>query len=188
MKNSHLKHGSILLCMLLLVLISGCTSSEEFYEEASLSRDTAYYQWKNQREVQEQSQTRINGQLNLQDCMKLTLVNNKALQRVIQDKEIARGNELASYSAILPSVSLTGDYLRKDEVGSIGPITFGAVDNYSADLAVTQPIFAGGSIIARINTGKLFSLLTDQTVRATTQDVIYDAGRSYYDVLLNQHF
>src|SRR4030043_1464265 len=119
MKNSHLKHGSILLCMLLLVLKSGCTSSEEFYEEASLSRDTAYRQWKNQREVQEQSQTRINGQLSLKDCLKLTLVNNKTLQRIIQEKEIARGNELMSYSAILPSASLTGNYTRLDEVRSV---------------------------------------------------------------------
>src|SRR4030042_4171971 len=100
MKILHLKHGSLLLCMLLLFQLAGCTSSEEFYQEATLSRDTAYHQWKSQREVQEQSQTRIKGQLSLQDCMKLTLLNNKTLQRVIQEKDIARGNELASYSAI----------------------------------------------------------------------------------------
>jgi outer membrane protein len=187
MKNIKLKYIPLLLCILFLALIGGCTSSEEFYEEARLSRDVAYQQWKSQREVEEQSQTKIKGQLSLQDCLKLTLVNNKTLQRVLQEKEIARGNELKSNSAILPSVTLTGDYLRKDEVGSIGPITFGDVDNYSADLVVTQPIFAGGSIIAKINAGKLLSLFTDQTVRATTQDVIYETERSYYDVLLNQH-
>jgi outer membrane protein TolC len=187
MKNSYLKHGLLLLNILLLILITGCTSSEKFYEEASLSRDAAYQQWKNQREAQEQSQTRIKGQLSLQDCLKLTLVNNKTLQRVIQEKEIARGNELGSYSAILPSINLTGEYLRKDKVGSLGPITFGDVDNYSIGLSVTQPFFAGGSIIAKINAGRLFSLLTDQTVRAATQDVIYQAEHSYYDVLLNQH-
>jgi outer membrane protein TolC len=187
MKIKWLKHALLVLCMLLLIRLAGCTSSEEFYKEATLSRDTAYHQWKSQREAQEQSQTRINGQLSLQDCLKLTLVNNKTLQRVIQEKEIARGNELKSYSAILPSVSLTGDYTRLDEVPSIAGFTIGDLDNYSVDLMVTQPIFAGGSIIARINAGKLFSLLTDQTVRAATQDVIYQAERSYYDVLLNQH-
>jgi outer membrane protein TolC len=187
MKNSYLKQGLLLLSILLLILISGCTSSEKFYEEVSLSRDAAYQQWKNQREAQEQSQTRIKGRLSLQDCLKLTLVNNKTLQRVIQEKEVARGNELRSYSAILPSVSLTGDYTRLDEVRSIAGFTMGDVDNYSVDLRVTQPFFAGGSIIAKINAGRLFSLLTDQTVRAATQDVIYQAEHSYYDVLLNQH-
>jgi outer membrane protein TolC len=187
MKIEGPKHALLVLCMLLLLQLAGCTSSEEFYKEATLSRDTAYRQWKSQREVQEQSQTRINGQLSLQDCLKLTLVNNKTLQRIIQEKEIARGNELKSYSAMLPSVNLTGDYTRLDEVPSVAGFTMGDVDNYSTDLVVTQPIFAGGSIIAKINAGRLFSLLTDQTVRAATQDVIYEAERSYYDVLLNQH-
>jgi outer membrane protein len=191
MKIERLKHALPVLGMLLLIQLASCTSSEEFYKEATLSRDTAYRQWKSQREVQEQSQTRINGQLSLKDCLKLTLVNNKTLQRVVQEKEIARGNELKSYSAMLPSVNLTGDYTRLDKVSSFsvggGTVTLGDVDNYSAGLTVTQPVFAGGSIVAKINAGKLFSLLTDQTVRATTQDVIYEAERSYYDVLLNQH-
>lgn len=187
MKILLIKNGSLLLCMLLLLLLTGCTSSEEFYEDASLSRDAAYRQWKNREEIREQSQTRINGRLSLKDCLKLTLVNNKTLQRIVQEKEIARGNELKSYSAILPSASLSGDYTRLDEVQSIAGFTIGDVDNYSVGLRVTQPIFAGGSIIAKINAGRLFSLLTDQTVRAATQDVIYTAERSYYDVLLNRH-
>ena len=187
MKNKHLKLVLIVVDILFLLQLAGCTSSEQFYDDATLSRDAAYRQWKNQKKVQEQSQTRIKGQLSLQDCLKLTLINNKVLQRVIQEKEIARGNKLASYSAILPSVNLTGDYTRLDEVSSVAGFTIGDVDNYSADLVVTQPIFAGGSIIAKINAGKLFSLITNQTVRATTQDVIYDAECSYYDVLLNQH-
>jgi len=173
------------------VLITGCTSSEEFYQEVSLSRDAAYRQWKSRKEIQKQSQTQINGELSLKDCLKLTLVNNKTVQHIVQEKEIARGNKLMSYSAVLPSVDITGDYTRLDEVSSFsvggGAVTLGDLDNYSVGLRVTQPVFAGGSIIAKINAGKLFSLLTDQTVRAVTQDVIYEAQLSYYDVLLNQH-
>jgi len=191
MRGQKSSHGhwlqTVLAVATLGVLIAGCTSSEEFYQEVSLSRDAAYRQWKNCKEQQKQSQTHISGKLRIEDCLKLALVNNKTLQRVIQEKETARGERLKSYSAILPSVSLTGDYLRKDEVASLGSITFGDLDNYSAGLRVTQPVFAGGSITARLNAGKLFSLLTDQTVRAATQDVIYAAERSYYDVLLNQH-
>ncbi|MFA5240066.1 MAG: TolC family protein [Phycisphaerae bacterium] len=190
-RKTKIKLGSAVLLTLVLLQLAGCTSSEEYYQEASLSRDSAYHQWKNQREVQEQSQTRINGQLSLNDCLKLTLVNNKALQRIVQEKEIARGNTLMSYSAILPSVDVTGNYTRLDKVSSFsigsGTVSLGDVDNYSAGLRVTQPVFAGGAIIAKINAGKLFSLLTDQTVRAATQEVIYEAEHSYYDVLLNQH-
>lgn len=167
--------------------LAGCVSSEQFYHEVSLSREAAYRQWKSRRKRREQSQTHISGKLSIEDCLKLTLVNNKTLQRVAGEKEIARGSELKSYSAILPAVNLASDYMRKDEVASLGPITFGDLDNYSAGLRVTQPIFAGGSIIAKINAGKLVSLLADQTVRAVLQNVVYTARHCYYDVLLNQH-
>jgi len=125
------------------------------------------------------------------------LVNNKVLQSIVQEREVARGERLKSYSAILPTVNLTGDYTRLDEVtsfeidnpitGEKGKIQFGDVDNYSVGLMVSQPIFAGGSIPARINSAKLLSLLTDETVRAAVQDVVYAAEHAYYDVLLSQH-
>ena len=192
MKRLWRKCGWFVLGVLITLQLSGCTSSEQFYEEVSLSRDAAYRQWKSRKEHQKQSQTQISGELSMEDCLKLTLVNNKTLQRVVQEKEIARGERFKSYSAILPSVDLTGDYTRLDEVSSFdipggGTVTMGDVDNYSAGLRVTQPMFAGWSIIAKINAGKLFSLLTDQMVRATVQDVIYTAYYDYYDVLLDQH-
>jgi outer membrane protein TolC len=176
-------------------MLAGCVGSEQFYEQAGLSRETAYRQWMSRKERQEQAQPVISGKLTVQDCLKLALVNNKALQRVTEEREIARGERLKSYSAILPGVGLTGEYRRLDEVQSIkmppemggGSITMGDVDNYSVGLTVTQPIFAGGSISARLNSAKLFSLLTDETVRAAVQDVVYAAEHAYYDVLLSQH-
>jgi outer membrane protein TolC len=176
-------------------MLAGCVGSEQFYEQAGLSRETAYRQWMSRKERQEQAQPVISGKLTVQDCLKLALVNNKALQRVTEEREIARGERLKSYSAILPGVALTGERRRLDEVQSIKmppelggrSITMGDVDNYSVGLTVTQPIFAGGSISARLNSAKLFSLLTDETVRAAVQDVVYAAEHAYYDVLLSQH-
>ena len=183
------------LCPLFLV---GCLSSEQFYEEVSFSRESAYRQWKTRKERQERSQTHISGKLSTEDCLKLALANNKVLQRITEEKEIARGGRLKSYSAILPTVNLTGDYLRLDKVSSItipaipgltegGEITMGDVDNYTVGLRVSQPIYAGGLIKATIHAARLFSMLADETVRAAVQDLIYMATHSYYDVLLNQH-
>jgi outer membrane protein TolC len=177
----------VFILMTMPVFLAGCTSTEEYYNDVSLSRESAYNQWKGRKEQEDKSQVVISGELGLRDCIKLTLVNNKTLQRVAQDREIARGGELGSYSAMLPSVAVSVDYLRKDKVSSIGPFTIGDVDNYSMALRVTQPIFAGGSIIASMNAARLFRLLTDQTVRATTQEVLYAAEHAYYDVMLNQH-
>jgi outer membrane protein len=180
-------------CVVMVLILAGCTSTEQFYEDVSLSRETAYRQWKGRKERQETSQPHISGQLSVEDCLKLALANNKGLQRTLEEKQIARGEELKSYSAILPTVGLTADYKRLDMVSSMtipggGPkITMGDVDNYSAGLRVTQPIYAGGSITANLHAGRLFSLLTDQTVRSAVQDLIYTDSHAYYDVLLNQH-
>ena len=167
--------------------LTGCTSKEEFYEQVTLSRNTAYQQWKNRKQIEEQSQPVINGQLGIGDCVKLALLNNKKLQSIVQEKEAVRGQELKSYSAVLPSVGLSGNYTRQDKLTSLGSITMGDFDNYSAGLVVTQPIFDGGAMTAKVNAGKLFSLFADQTVRGAVQDVVYAAEHSYYDVLLNQH-
>ncbi len=185
--SNQLKTLLYRLALVLLAVSVGCTSSEEFYQEVSLSRDTAYHQWKTHKEIQKQSQTQIDGKLSLQDCLKLTLGNNKTLQSIVQEREFARGGEMVANSAALPSLDVTAEYTRLDEVPSIAGFTIGDVDNYSTGLRVTQPVFAGGAIIATINAGKIFSLMTDQVVRAATQDVIYSAEHNYYDVLLNQH-
>lgn len=169
-----------------IILLAGCPSSEEYYSQADLSRQTAYQQWKNRNEIEQQLQTKISGNLSLKDCLKLTLVNNKTLQSVVQEREFARGNEMAANSAILPSLGVTANYTRLDEVPSVAGFSIGDVDNYSVGLRVTQPVFAGGALVATVNAGKLFSLITDQTVRAATDDIIYSAQQSYYDVLLNQ--
>ena len=184
----------MLIGVLVTLQLAGCVSSEKYYEDVGLSREAAFRQWKSRKERQERSQPVISGKLNIADCTKLALVNNKVLQSIVQEREVARGERLKSYSAILPKVNLTGDYTRFDEVTSFEidtpagkeKIQFGDEDTYSAVLMVTQPIFAGGSIPARINAAKLLSLLTDETVRAAVQDMVYAAEHSYYDVLLSQ--
>jgi len=175
--------------------VVGCVSSEQFYEGASLSRDVAYRQWKHRKEREQRAQPLISGELGVEDSLKLALGNNKVLQRIVQEKEVARGENLKSYSAILPNVGLTGSYTRLDEVTSFDidtpagkeSIMFGDPDNYSAGLRVTQPIFAGGAIPATLNAARLASLLADETVRAAVQDVVYATEHAYYDLLLSQH-
>jgi len=187
MKKIGKKYKEIIFAVTAAVILTGCVSKEQYYEDITLSRQQAYQQWQSRKKAQKMAQTLINGELSLQDCIKLTIVNNKMLQSIVQEKEVARGEELRSYSAILPSLMLTYDYMRKDKVASLGPITFGDVDNYSAGLRVSQPIFDGGSMIARMNSARLFSLMTDETVRSTVQDILYLAIHAYHDVLLDQH-
>jgi outer membrane protein TolC len=180
----RLKLTIYVICSLVL---TGCVSKEEFYDDVSLSCESAYKQWEGRKEAEKQAQTVISGELSLEDCLKLTLTNNKTILRTLEEKEAARGGELSSYSGVLPSVDIIANYERLDKIGSIGPIKLGSLNNYSANLQVTQPIFAGGGNIARINAARLGSLLADQTVRAVIQETIFSSQLGYYSVLLAQH-
>ncbi|UCG47078.1 MAG: TolC family protein [Phycisphaerales bacterium] len=185
------EYGRPISILLAVLQIAGCGDSGRLYEQVRTSREIAYRQWKSRKQQREESEVRITGSLSVDDCLKLALANNKVLQGVVQEKEIARGEQLKSYSAILPNVGLTGNYRRLDEVSSFSiagkKITLGDLNNYSAALGVTQPIYAGGSIAARLHAARLFSLLTDQTVRAAVQELVYACTHSYYDVLISQH-
>jgi len=174
------------------VFFGGCASQEEFRRDVGLSREAAYRQWETRKSREDGAQPRISGKLSVEDCLKLTLVHNKMLQRTMEERDIAYGARLSASSAYLPSVGLSAQYLRKDEVPSLAvagmpPIQFGALDNYSAVLSVSQPIYAGGAISAQVRAARLLSLLTDEVVRAAVQDMVYAAETAYYNLLLHQH-
>lgn len=188
-------------CLLLAVawsmVLGGCKSREQLYEDVRLSRTAAYRQWENRKTREADQQVQISGKLGIGDCLKLTLLHNKMLQRTLEEKNVARGQLVSSQSAYLPNAGLSALYRRVEEVPSFeipDPLTgqpqkfsIGEVESYSAVLTVTQPIYAGGAIPARVRAARLFSLLADQTVRAATQDVVYSVETAYYNLLLSQH-
>ena len=49
--------------MLLTLQLAGCVSTEQFYEDVSLSRESAYRQWKDRKKLEKQSQIKIAGKL-----------------------------------------------------------------------------------------------------------------------------
>jgi outer membrane protein TolC len=165
--------------------------------EVRAARQAAYRQWQSRKDEETGLQPRISGKLTLEDSVKLTLAHNKMLQRTLEEKNVAYGQVVSSRSAWLPSVSVNGQYRRQEEVpafditdpisGMTQRIQIGTLDTYSVDLSVVQPIYAGGAISAQVRAAKILSLLTDQTVRAATQDVVYTVETAYYQLLLSQH-
>lgn len=163
--------------------------------DVNLSRTRAYQEWESSKGRQDEQRPHVSGKLGIEDSIKLTLAHNKMLQRTTEEREIARGANIGARSAYLPGVAVSAQYQRLDEVSSFEidtpegtqTLQLGDVDNYSVALAVTQPLYAGGAISARVRAARLLSLFADQTVRAATQDVVYAAETAYYDLLLNQH-
>lgn len=189
--------GWLAIAGVLSAFLGGCVANrKEMAEDVRLSRARAYQEWESRSERGQEQQPSIRGQLSLEDCIKLTLAHNKMLQRTLQEREIARGGVLSARSAYLPGANLSATYTRDQQVPSFdipGPnnttqhVQIGTVNNYSAVLTVTQPIYAGGAIPAQVQTATLLTLLADQTVRATTQDVVYTVETAYYNLLLDQH-
>jgi outer membrane protein len=174
------------------LFLGGCTSQKEFAGEVGLSRQAAYRQWENQKTQEEGQQPRISGKLSVEDGVKLALVHNKMLQQTLEERTIAEGQIVSSRSAYLPNVALSGQYTREELVSSFdvpgaGHVQLGTLNNYSAALTVTQPLYAGGAIRAQVELARLSSLLADQTVRAATQDVVYSTETAYYNLLLSQN-
>lgn len=132
----------------------------------------------------------IAGKLTLGDALRLALGGNKALQAAWKEHEIARGRVLESYGVALPNLTAGADYARLDEVPSFDvggqEVSLGVEDNYAAELTVRQPLFRGGAIPATLRTARLQALLSDETIRAVAQDVIFRVARDYYGVLLAQ--
>lgn len=170
--------------------VGGCMSDASLYNSVYSSRTSAYQSWQRSRTAEAESLPALSGKLSLQDAIKVALAYNKPLLAVIQDKEVARGRVIESYSEALPKVSGVANYTRLDELGGFNvggqSISIGELDNYSVDLQVRQPIFRGGAISAAIRAAKIFSYLTDETVRGQIQTTIFGVASNYYDTLLAQ--
>lgn len=178
--------------------VGGCESRSQYAREVKASRATAYREWESRKNREDEQQPKVSGKLTLEDSVKLTLGHNKMLERTLQEREIAHGQVMSARSAYLPNVGLTGRYARDQEVPSFDiptgdpnfptqHVQIGTVNNYSAVLTVTQPLYAGGAIRAQVQVANLLAQLADETIRATTQDVVYTAETAYYNLLLDQH-
>jgi len=170
---------------------AGCASQSQMYDRIRSYRAQAYHRWLRARENEEASKPRLKGTLSLEDALKVAMTHNKSLQATLQEREIASGMVTEAYSEVLPKVSATADYTRLDEVPSFSvggtSVSIGDVDNYSAGLEVSQPLFRGGAISAALRSSRWFTLLADEQVREAVQSVICDVAKAYYDVLLAQH-
>ncbi len=173
-----------------MILLGGCMDDNEFYTQVHTSRVSAYNDWSAQQRRQQGQTVQVGGSLMMADALKLALMNNNELLAAVENRQIAKGKVVESYSAVLPSVSAVGDYTRRDELTGFEVegwrIDFGQLDNYSAALVVRQPIYRGGAISAAMRAARLYALYSDEQVRAAIQKTLYETALAYYDTLLAQ--
>lgn len=174
-------------CVAALALTSaGCATREAITRDVEVTcrADAA-------REIPREPAVTVEGRLTLEDALKLALAHNKDLQAIRKESAIAAGRVLESYSAALPRLSADAGYTRLDEVSSFNvggqDISLGFTDNYSAGLTVRQPLYRGGAISATLRSAQLSAVLSDESIRAAVEGLVFQTAKDYFDVLLARH-
>ena len=118
------------------------------------------------------------GPLTISRAAAIALEHNRQIQIALQVKVKAKGLLIEATSGALPQLAFAGNYTRSD-------MSFlGTKDNYSLALNLTQPIYLGGSVRAAIRGAKVHTNIADEILRQRCQEVLFEAKRGYYDVLL----
>lgn len=174
--------------VLVLVLSAGCSLSSRIREEIRQSREKSYEDWLASREGKSSSRPLLHGGLSVEQAILVALQHSRKLEITLLEKQKARGMIIEAWAGAIPSIRLTANYTRLDKVSSFsaGPatVTVGDVNNISVVATLTQPLYRGGAIGAGIRAAKIYRYLTDERIRETVQEVIYDASKAYYNVLL----
>ena len=181
---SHCRRWRLVtLGLLAAVLASGCISSRAaYFRDLDRRRARAYSRWR--QEDPELNRPRLDGELSIEEAVRLALLYNPELQASLKEKEVARGTLWEAYSEALPTVELTAEYGRVD----VGTASFqlGERNSYSYRVRITQPLYKGGAMAIAARAARLFSYLTDEGIRASAENIILLVANSYYDAVLAQ--
>jgi len=175
-------------CTALAALTPGCVPSRSaYYSDLESERSAAYRRWEDEESEQER-RPRVTGDMSLEGAVEFALAHNTRLRAMLQKKEQARGRIVEAYSETLPKVNLTAGYTRLDQVTTIdlGVQSFqiGDEDNYRYQVEVTQPIYKGGLMHIARRAARVFSYLSDEQVRGTVGEVVFNVAKAYYDAVL----
>lgn len=171
-------------------VVVGCVpmmpSEESMNQEVNFVRAKAYQEWKAARDRGETREPRLEGQLSVEEAVRLAIRWNKPLQSDVENREYARGYRKSAWGVILPNASLTAG-LTITEKGSPLTATGGSRDSYSFGVTVHQPIWQGDKIPATLREAAVYSALVDEGIRASVQDLVQTVSQTYFEILYHQH-
>ena len=181
---------SILLGVMTLCLLVGCASDQRLWEDIRASRAKSAARWEESRTRVEPSTERLQGALALDQAVHIAVGNNKQLLAVMEERAKAEGRITEAWSGALPHLSFQQRYTHLRDVPTFstdqGEISVGDNDNYSYQLNLQQPLFTGGATRAALRAARIYRYLSDEMVKGTVQQVIFQTRKGYFDVLLAQ--
>ncbi|MBW2108046.1 MAG: TolC family protein [Deltaproteobacteria bacterium] len=136
------------------------------------------------------SHTPVSGRpVTLREAIAVALKNNPALSEARYKADLAAAQRAEALSRALPSVHAVGGYTHySDDQRLVGPRYNGELgvfgdDIFSADLVLTQPLFAGGRLVNEIKAATLLQQAAMHQFSRTRQELIFNVSSTFYAIL-----
>lgn len=124
----------------------------------------------------------------LEDCVRIGLENSGVALNARRDVRISDAKVKQARAEALPSLSLSADYYRLDELQKIEfgteSMRLGVLDNYSAGAEIGQLLYSGGRISAALRAAKLTRRYSQYGRMDTEMELIRDIKIGFGRVLL----
>jgi len=122
----------------------------------------------------------------LHDAVTIALEHNYDIKLAKERLEKQYHVVVEARAGMLPKLGIAGQLDRTDErrLDTLGEAPFGSEDNWTIEIRVTQPIFAGGRDFAALRQGKILEEAAKEELSASVNDVLYKVQEAYYGVLL----
>ena len=117
------------------------------------------------------------------ECRQLALLHNEELQKATNALQQARLDKDIAFSAYLPKVDgmLSGTYMFPDM--NLTGMELQMRGMYTAGISVTQPLYAGGKIVAGNKLARIGRESAAETLRKTCMEVIAEADQAYWNYI-----
>ncbi|MBN1829372.1 MAG: TolC family protein [Deltaproteobacteria bacterium] len=124
-----------------------------------------------------------NRPLSLDESIKLAIERSVILDSAKEGIKAAEANKKGAFTGFLPKLSTSYSYTRLDEAPSMLGIQTGVRDNYTWQMNVTQPVFAGGKILANYRINSMGTEIARFEEKATVQNISLEVKIAYFNIL-----
>jgi outer membrane protein len=130
--------------------------------------------------------------LTIDRAIDLAIKNNESYQKVVYEEERANQRVVEAQSSALPQIDGSLTYMRNWELSST-TISFdgeptilkmGTINNYTAGLTITQPIYVGGKVFTAMSIARQYRKFAAQQKRMAEQELKLGVIRAYYGAVM----
>lgn len=126
--------------------------------------------------------------LSLDECVDMALERNTSVRLALKDAEIAESKITQAKAEAFPSLGLTGEYRRLDELETVSfgdqSIEAGTLDNYSIEAMLSQVIYSGGVVDAGIEAARYSREYSKLKLKEAERNLIRNVKTGFFDVIL----